>query len=105
MFSDNGGPSRAEQLDYMLSATQIKLQNTERKLADAEQHVQRMAEELHAAINEPMYAGTRRDWMQRAQKAETLLEIAVGALENILTADPTSTWETLLAVARKGLGK
>jgi outer membrane murein-binding lipoprotein Lpp len=29
-----------------------------------------IAKELHAAINEPMYAGTRRDWIWRAQTAE-----------------------------------
>ena len=33
-----------------------------------------MAEELHAAINEPMYSGTRADWMFRAQVAESQVE-------------------------------
>ncbi len=29
-----------------------------------------MAEEYHKLLNEPMYAGTRKDWIFRAQKAE-----------------------------------
>jgi len=34
----------------------------------------RMAEELHAVINEPMYAGTRKDWVDRCYAAELEVE-------------------------------
>lgn len=38
-----------------------------------EQALNEIAIELHAAINEPMYAGTRKDWIDRAYAAETQL--------------------------------
>ncbi len=41
---------------------------------DVDASLQEMAQELHAAINEPMYAGTRADWEYRARRAESALE-------------------------------
>lgn len=42
---------------------------------------QELAEELHAALNESMYAGTRKDWIWRAQKAEAEVERMKDRLE------------------------
>jgi hypothetical protein len=57
------------------------LAQREQDLAEAGQEIeylnnkiQEMARELHAAINEPMYAGTRKDWIDRAYAAEAKLD-------------------------------
>lgn len=46
--------------------------------------IQQTAREFHAAINEPMYAGTRQDWIDRAYHAENAfasLRSALGTVE------------------------
>ena len=44
------------------------------KLEKAEQTIQQLAKELMDAINEPMYSGSRDDWMHRAYSAENKLD-------------------------------
>ena len=44
------------------------------KLEKAEETIQQLAKELMDAINEPMYSGSRDDWMNRAYAAETRLD-------------------------------
>jgi hypothetical protein len=39
-------------------------------IVERDKTIQKLAEELHKAINEPMYAGTRQDWIDRATSAE-----------------------------------
>jgi len=46
------------------------------QLREARASEQNIAKELMAALNEPMYAGSRADWMFRAQKAEMDLDAA-----------------------------
>lgn len=48
------------------------------------EQMQEMARELHAAINEPMYAGTRKDWQDRALRAEAALEAKAQAAPQII---------------------
>ena len=50
------------------------------RITQLEAELQAMAVELHEALNEPMYAGNRADWIFRAQKSETELN----RLETIL---------------------
>lgn len=45
-----------------------------------------LAEELHAAINEPMYAGTRQDWIHRAQAAEAKVTALAQQVERLEAA-------------------
>lgn len=44
--------------------------NTFDRIRDLEKALEEMTAEYHAAINEPTYSGTRRDWMARALAAE-----------------------------------
>ena len=44
------------------------------KLEKAEETIQQLAKELMDAINEPMYSGSRDDWMHRAYSAENKLD-------------------------------
>lgn len=71
--------------DYI--AETMKLRTENKKLNES---IQEMAKELHQAINEPMYAGTRKDWIWRAQAAEaeaTRLRADVVRLTNKLIAE------------------
>ncbi len=54
---------RAEQPKAQLATLREQNEQLSRSIAD-------LNEEYHAALNEPSYAGTRYDWIQRAQVAE-----------------------------------
>jgi hypothetical protein len=60
-----------------------KHEAVEAQLQEREAALQEMATELHAAINEPMYAGTRADWIWRAQKAEAERDTLKASLQSI----------------------
>lgn len=64
-----------------------KVRHLEAENKKLNQSIQEMAKELHQAINESMYAGTRKDWIWRAQAAEAEVEklkAEVEALEDSL---------------------
>lgn len=52
-----------------------------REVETYKQAADEMAVELHAAIHEPMYAGTRADWIYRAQAAEAEVARLKGEVE------------------------
>jgi hypothetical protein len=58
-----------------------RLQETEEENAKLQEAGNEIAVELHAAINEPMYAGTRKDWIDRAYAAESSLTTLQEALK------------------------
>jgi len=57
-------------LDYVRKSTAA----LQRELAAANKAVKELTTEFHAAINEPSYAGTRQDWINRCMSAEAELE-------------------------------
>ena len=61
------------------------------------------SKEYHAAISEPEYAGTRADWIHRAQAAEAKVEDLRRALEDIASGDETSTVAGAVAIAKDAL--
>ena len=58
---------------------------------EADARIQELAKEYHDAINEPMYAGTRQDWIGRCYMAEE-------RIERLLKAGEAETVEELLNV-------
>jgi hypothetical protein len=44
------------------------------RVSESEASLSEMSKEFHSAINEPEYAGTRKDWIDRAYSAEAALE-------------------------------
>lgn len=61
-----------------------KLEELRAALSTAEATIQQLAAEVMAAINEPMYAGTRQAWMDRAYAAEATITSLQTIVENTL---------------------
>ena len=78
----DGSPQRLEGYDDLRAS-----------LSTAEATIQQLAAEVMAAINEPMYAGTRKAWVDRAYAAEARLSEVEAERDRLKAAlDQIASW-------------
>lgn len=65
---------RVKLMEIQNAADRKRLLECQQQLGDAERVIGVLSKEYHQAINEPEYAGTRQDWIDRAFEAELKLD-------------------------------